>query len=188
MYHIISYGVLHMQVGEQPRSGDVHRSGDSPRSRYVMYLDRRRIIRIKVASGKHIFLWYNSNCDWQRWGCVSSAYPILLWWSWECALYLIIIIKPEVWIIIHCLGLGHETMVCAVCLTMFLCIGITMTIWAIFITPVTPFQFMGLSLTTWQSGCPFQKEWKPYISSHILNLMATYDDKQYFHLTANFVI
>ena len=30
------------------------------------------------------------------------------------------IIKPEVWIINHCLGLGHETMVCAVCLTMFL--------------------------------------------------------------------
>ena len=26
----------------------------------------------------------------------------------------------EVWIINHCLGLGHETMVCAVCLTMFL--------------------------------------------------------------------
>ena len=51
---------------------------------------------------------------------MSSAYPILLWWSWDCLLYLIIIIKPEVWIINHCLGLGHETMVCAVCLTMFL--------------------------------------------------------------------
>ena len=33
---------------------------------------------------------------------------------------LIIIIKSEVWLINHCLGLGHETMVCAVCLTMFL--------------------------------------------------------------------
>ena len=52
------------------------------------------------------------------WGCVSSAYPIL-WWSRECVLYLIII-KPEVWIINHCLGLGRETMVCTVCLTMFL--------------------------------------------------------------------
>ena len=40
------------------------------------------------------------------WGCVSSAYPIFLWWLWECVLYLIIIIKSEVWIIIHCLGLG----------------------------------------------------------------------------------
>ena len=29
---------------------------------------------------------------------------------------LIIIIKSEVWTITHCLGLGHETMVCAVCL------------------------------------------------------------------------
>ena len=33
---------------------------------------------------------------------------------------LIIIIKSEVWTIIHCLGLGHETMVCAVCLSIFL--------------------------------------------------------------------
>ena len=33
---------------------------------------------------------------------------------------LIIIIKSEVWAITHCLGLGHETMVCAVCLSIFL--------------------------------------------------------------------
>ena len=31
-----------------------------------------------------------------------------------------IIIKSEVWTITHCLGLGHETMVCAVCLSIFL--------------------------------------------------------------------
>ena len=30
--------------------------------------------------------------------------------------FLIIIIKSEVWTITHCLGLGHDTMVCAVCL------------------------------------------------------------------------
>ena len=35
--------------------------------------------------------------------------------------YLIFIIKSEVWIIDHCLGLGHETMLCVVCLTMLLC-------------------------------------------------------------------
>ena len=35
-------------------------------------------------------------------------------------LCLIIIIKSEVWTITHCLGLGHETMVCAVCLSIFL--------------------------------------------------------------------
>ena len=34
--------------------------------------------------------------------------------------YLIIIIKSEVWPISHCLGLGHEMMVCTVCLSMFL--------------------------------------------------------------------
>ena len=34
--------------------------------------------------------------------------------------YLIIIIKSEVWTITHCLGLGHETMVWAVCLCIFL--------------------------------------------------------------------
>ena len=35
-------------------------------------------------------------------------------------LCLIIIIESEVWTITHCLGLGHETMVCAVCLSVFL--------------------------------------------------------------------
>ena len=35
-------------------------------------------------------------------------------------LCLIIIIKSEVWIITHCLGLGHETMVFAVCLSTFI--------------------------------------------------------------------
>ena len=34
-------------------------------------------------------------------------------------LCLIIIIKSEVWIITHCLGLGHETMVSTVCLSIF---------------------------------------------------------------------
>ena len=33
---------------------------------------------------------------------------------------LIIITKSEVWTVTHCLGLGHETMVCAVCLSIFL--------------------------------------------------------------------
>ena len=35
-------------------------------------------------------------------------------------LCLIIIIKSEVWTITHCLGLGHETMGCTVCLSIFL--------------------------------------------------------------------
>ena len=42
--------------------------------------------------------------------------------DWEniYILCLIIIIKSEVWTITRCLGLGHETMVCAVCLSIFL--------------------------------------------------------------------
>ena len=36
-------------------------------------------------------------------------------------LCLIIITKSEVWTITHCLGLGHETMVSAVCLSIFFC-------------------------------------------------------------------
>ena len=38
-------------------------------------------------------------------------------------LCLIIIIKSEVWTNTHCLGLGHKTMVSAVCLSIFLCIS-----------------------------------------------------------------
>ena len=42
-----------------------------------------------------------------------------MWWE-NIKLCLIIIIKSEVWTITHCLGLGHETMVCAVCLSILL--------------------------------------------------------------------
>ena len=51
--------------------------------------------------------------------CVFSL-PISLVIERIYILYLIIIIKSEVWTITHCLGLGHETMVCAVCLSVFL--------------------------------------------------------------------
>ena len=51
---------------------------------------------------------------------VFSVYPFPLWWLREYTLYLIIIINSEVWTNTHCLGLGHETMVCAVCLSIFL--------------------------------------------------------------------
>ena len=43
-------------------------------------------------------------------------------------LCLIIIIKSEVWTITYCLGLGHETMVCAVCLSIFLLPLITLNL------------------------------------------------------------
>ena len=49
-----------------------------------------------------------------------THFPWELWWLREYTLCLITIIKLEVWTIIHCLRLGHETMVCPVCLSIFL--------------------------------------------------------------------
>ena len=53
--------------------------------------------------------------------CVFSLPTPLVMIERVYILCLIIIIKSEVWTIAHCLGLGHETMVCAVCLSIFLC-------------------------------------------------------------------
>ena len=39
--------------------------------------------------------------------------------SYLIIIIIIIIIKFEVWPICHCLGLGHETIICAVCLSIF---------------------------------------------------------------------
>ena len=54
------------------------------------------------------------------WGCVFSVYLSPLWWLREYILCLTIIIKSEVWTITHCLGLRLETVVCAVCIPIFL--------------------------------------------------------------------
>ena len=70
-------------------------------------------------------------CEWDKacslsyplyniWGCVFAVCPFPLWWLRGYMLCLIIIIKSEVWTITYCLGLGHETMVCAICLSIFL--------------------------------------------------------------------
>ena len=53
------------------------------------------------------------------WGCVCSVSQFSCDGRKNVCTYLIIIIKSEVWFINHCLGLGHQTMICAVCLTMF---------------------------------------------------------------------
>ena len=49
------------------------------------------------------------------WGCVFSVYPFLVWWLREYIYFVVLSSSSEVWTISHCLGLGHETMVCAVC-------------------------------------------------------------------------
>ena len=51
--------------------------------------------------------------------CVFSL-PLSLVIERIYTLYPFIIIKSEVWTITHCLGLGRETMVCAVCRSVFL--------------------------------------------------------------------
>ena len=53
--------------------------------------------------------------------CVSSLPVSLMMIVRICVLYLIIIIKSEVWPICHCLWLGHETMVCTVCHEIIVC-------------------------------------------------------------------
>ena len=52
--------------------------------------------------------------------CVFSLPISLVMLERIYILCLVIIIKSEVWTITHYLGLGHETMVCAVCLPIFL--------------------------------------------------------------------
>ena len=52
--------------------------------------------------------------------CVFSLPTPLVMIERIYILCLIIIIKSEVWTITQCLGLGHETMVCAVCFSIFL--------------------------------------------------------------------
>ena len=52
-----------------------------------------------------------------------SAYPFLMWrLRKKCVIHLVIIMKSDVRIISHCLWLVHETIVCAVCLDMLLCV------------------------------------------------------------------
>ena len=52
--------------------------------------------------------------------CVFSLPTPLVMIGRIYVLCLIIIIKSEVWTVTHCLRLSHETMVCAVCLSIFL--------------------------------------------------------------------
>ena len=55
-------------------------------------------------------------------GAVCFQFTHFLCDDWENIYFLclIIIMKSEVWTTTHCLRFGHETMVCAVCLSIFL--------------------------------------------------------------------
>ena len=87
-----------------------------------------------IADRTRLFVQYtislSSLCKniWRHWTYVCFQFTLSSCDDWEniyiYILCLIIIIKSEVWTITHCLGLGHETMVCAVCLSIFLPSGI----------------------------------------------------------------
>ena len=53
--------------------------------------------------------------------CVFSLPIYLMMIMGIRVLYHIIIIKSEVWPICHCLGFGHETVICTACLSISLC-------------------------------------------------------------------
>ena len=70
-----------------------------------------------VSKIKHIL----SVIHYTMCGAVCFQFTHLPCDDWENTyICLIIIIESEVWTITHCLGLGHETIVSAVCLSIFL--------------------------------------------------------------------
>ena len=86
----------------------------------------------KLIWTNKVSLRYILSSDWVRWSIFSQlsiiqsmglcvlVNPFALWWWRKYSLCLIIIIKSEIWTIIHCLRLGHETMECAVFFSIFL--------------------------------------------------------------------
>ena len=62
-------------------------------------------------------VWVRLSILYNMWGCVFSVYPFPLWWLREYIYF--VLLSSSNWKYEHCLGLGHETMVCAVCVSMF---------------------------------------------------------------------
>ena len=99
-------------------------------------------------------------------------------------LCLIIIIKSEVWTISHCLGLGHETMVCAVCLSIFLwcspgALASTMCHWR-------PFCFSTKFLSKYFLVMPLCLEWFVWsytITPRMYNYMFLYTNGPHRHFS-----
>ena len=80
-------------------------------------------------------------------GLCALSLPIYLMMSVRmCVLYLIISTKWEEWLIYYCLGLGHETRDCAVCLSIsvnvpcgFISMNLCNTSWTLnFVPPMLP--------------------------------------------------
>ena len=74
------------------------------------------------------YLWHNI------WGCVFSSPILFMMIVRTCVFDLTTLIKVEVWIINHCLGLGHETLIC----TIFIYFYIIMLLFFFKITLIEP--------------------------------------------------
>ena len=108
-------------------------SGGTNVLKYFLFVEcNQQLWNAIVCIGKilYYFIILTIVCLHNIYGCKFSVCPFPLWWLREYILCLSILIKSEVWINIHCLGLGHETMVCAVCLSIFLCWYMRMNIWS----------------------------------------------------------
>ena len=87
----------------------------------LVWLTQNNVLPCLVSSW---FVLYGSNYTIPMLMTVSNNdFNLPVPCSWGIYIYilcLIIIIKSEVWIITHCLGLGHEIMVCVICLSKIL--------------------------------------------------------------------
>ena len=82
-------------------------------NRYGIYIVLSSTTNVDISSNRHSFegnftTYFLSYPLYNIWSCVFSVYRFPLWWLREYTLCLIIIIKSEVWTIIHYLRLGRE--------------------------------------------------------------------------------
>ena len=74
--------------------------------------------RIVIIVQTYLNLWNASQIYFLE--CMSKIKHILSVIHYTIYGVVCFTVYPEVWTIIHCLGSGHETMLCAVCLSIFL--------------------------------------------------------------------
>ena len=90
---------------------------------YIRYVDFNFYnVRESACYHCHSLIYNISVIHYTICGAVYFLFTHFLCDGWDniYILCLIINIRSEVWTITHCLGLGHETMVCAVCLSILL--------------------------------------------------------------------
>ena len=93
---------------------------------YFIWLVDGDMSHIGICSDMRVVSWclrishFSQLSFMQCMGLCVFSFPIYLTMIVRIrVIYLIFTIKSEVWPICHCLGSGHETLVCAVCLSIF---------------------------------------------------------------------